>query len=257
MLGSWSLGDYPVTQSVRWGLELVRDGFGIPVTGCTPPCTAATTRSGRDTGLGCTWADLGVPVELTGDNWWSNGPTGLCGTDSELFVWTGGGPPQGTPGTDSAGWSCGTTSCSATGGSATAASCRWTGRTWTPGWAWNGCSPCCRAAIRCSAATCSSRGPARCASGGRWGDPLRLVTDHLRSSVVVLGDGVRPSNTGRGYVLRRLIRRALTRCGATTRPDAGRPASGAGHRHAAALRPGRRARGPVRAVLLGEQRRFA
>ena len=39
---------------------------------------------------------------------------------------------------------------------------------------------------------------------------LRMVCDHLRSAVVVLGDGVRPSNTGRGYVLRRLVRRALT-----------------------------------------------
>lgn len=39
---------------------------------------------------------------------------------------------------------------------------------------------------------------------------LRLVCDHLRSAVVVLGDGVRPANTGRGYVLRRLVRRVLT-----------------------------------------------
>lgn len=32
----------------------------------------------------------------------------------------------------------------------------------------------------------------------------RILGDHLRSSIVVIGDGVRPSNTGRGYVLRRL-----------------------------------------------------
>jgi alanyl-tRNA synthetase len=38
----------------------------------------------------------------------------------------------------------------------------------------------------------------------------RVVCDHLRSSVVVMGDGVLPSNTGRGYVLRRLMRRLLT-----------------------------------------------
>jgi alanyl-tRNA synthetase len=39
---------------------------------------------------------------------------------------------------------------------------------------------------------------------------LRVVCDHLRSAVVVVGDGVRPANTGRGYVLRRLLRRVLT-----------------------------------------------
>jgi alanyl-tRNA synthetase len=41
-------------------------------------------------------------------------------------------------------------------------------------------------------------------------ESLRVVCDHLRSSVVVIGEGVRPSNTGRGYVLRRLLRRVLT-----------------------------------------------
>jgi alanyl-tRNA synthetase len=217
MLGSWSLGDYSGPQSVRWGYELVTSGFGID-----PGRLHATVfggsvfggggQVGPDTDLQEVWGGLGVPVELTGtDNWWSNGPTGLCGTDSELFVWTGSTPPQGTPGSDG----------------------RWVEL-------WNHVMlryrrlddgtlvplprPCVDTGMglerlvtilqgQDSVFGCDLLRPWTGTVGRLWPveeTSLRLVTDHLRSSVVVIGDGVTPSSTGRGYVLRRLVRRTLT-----------------------------------------------
>lgn len=38
---------------------------------------------------------------------------------------------------------------------------------------------------------------------------MRVVADHVRSALVIIGDGVRPGNEGRGYILRRLLRRAI------------------------------------------------
>ncbi|MCX5257304.1 alanine--tRNA ligase-related protein [Streptomyces canus] len=212
MLGSWSLGDYGHSQSLRWGYELLRDGFGIPRERLHVTVFGGDEQVGPDLESLRTWQESGVPVELTReDNWWSNGPVGPCGPDSEIFVWTGVTPPQGTPTTD-------------------------------PRWVeiWNhvvmryrrledgSLQPLDRPSVD------TGMGLERLVTILQGHDSvydtdlfepwmrllpplweldepsLRLVSDHLRSGVVVIGDGVRPSNTGRGYVLRRVVRRLLT-----------------------------------------------
>jgi alanyl-tRNA synthetase len=212
MLGTWSLGDYDHPQSIRWGYELLTNGFG-----CQPDHLYVTVFGGDDrvrpdTRTVEVWQDLGVPVETLGDdNWWSNGPTGLCGTDTEIFFWTGGSPPVGTPSTDD----------------------RWVE-------VWNHVNlrffqyddgslrpldlPAVDTGMGLERLLMLLQGkdsvfetdlfePWLRLLGGLWHpeeQSLRVMTDHLRSAIVVIGDGVRPSNTGRGYVLRRLIRRVLT-----------------------------------------------
>ena len=52
-------------------------------------------------------------------------------------------------------------------------------------------------------------------SGRKYGEDaaadvkFRVVADHVRSALMIMSDGVRPSNVGRGYVLRRLLRRTI------------------------------------------------
>jgi alanyl-tRNA synthetase len=213
MLGSWSLGDYEGPQSLEWGYGLLTEGFGIDPGLLHVTVFGGDEQVGPDTGSLDLWQRLGVPVELTvEDNWWSNGPTGPCGPDSEIFLWTGGDtPPQSTPTRDD----------------------RWV-EVWNhvmmrhrrlddgtlvdlpqrnvdTGLGLERLSSLLQG--RPSVFDCDVFDPWRRLVPPLWrlDEPsLRLVCDHLRSSVVVIGDGVLPSHHGRGYVLRRLVRRVLT-----------------------------------------------
>ncbi|MFF3560529.1 alanine--tRNA ligase-related protein [Streptomyces sp. NPDC002574] len=259
MLGTWSLGDYEGPSSLEWGYGLLTEGFGIDPGLLHATVFGGDDRSGPDTASLELWQGLGVAVELTvEDNWWSNGPTGPCGPDSEIFLWTGDTPPRSTPTGDD----------------------RWVE-------VWNhvmmrhrrladgSLVPLPQRNVdtglglerlasllqgRTSVFECDVFAPWRRLVPALWplDEPsLRLVLDHLRSAVVVIGDGTLPSNTGRGYVLRRLIRRVLT---VLRRDD---PSRGLGDlpdelvRHT--LEHFRQDRDPdtVRRVLIEEEHRFA
>jgi alanyl-tRNA synthetase len=266
MLGSWSLGDYDGPQSQRFGLELLCDHYGLRPELLHATAFGGNAQVGPDTAAAQTWADLGLPVELLGeeDNWWSNGPTGPCGPDSEIFAWTGTGPPEGSPGTDQRWlelWNHVTLRYERhSDGSLTPLAQRSvdTGM---------GLERLLMVANRsASVFDTDAFAPWLSVLPALWSqlaDPeqsraLRIVTDHLRSSVVVIGDGVRPATTGRGYVLRRLLRRALTEL---WRADPGSPltlgdlpgwvVTETADRFG---QPGEPAE--VRSVLLAEERRF-
>ena len=210
MLGVWSLGDYFKRESLRWTLELLCDVYGLD------PGRLCVTVFGPDTESPRIWSELGMPERRifrygAEHNWWSLDGPGPCGPDSEVFYWTGDAPPEGEPATD-------------------------------PRWVELGNNVFMQYA-RDEHGRLTELGQRNVdigvglerlvtVIGGHdsvydtdlFSDTIerirrlsrhrdvrseRIVADHLRSSLMLVGDGVRPANQGRGYVLRRLIRRMV------------------------------------------------
>ena len=232
MLGNWSLGDYFNEGAIKMSYEFLtsKEWLGIPPEKIGVTVFAGDENAPQDNESADIWKSLGIPEERISylpkeDNWWGPaGTTGPCGPDSEMFYDIGQEPcgPDCRPGC-----SCGKWleiwndvfmqyNKTAEGKyEPLSRKCVDTGmgieRTVT---ILNGKKSVYDTEIFAPVimAVIGAMNPAYSYGKDHEKDKsIRIICDHVRSSTFILGDikAVSPSNVGAGYVLRRLIRRAV------------------------------------------------
>ena len=92
MLGNWSLGDYFKEESIAMSFEFLTKDLEIPVDKLSVTCFGGNELIGKDEESASYWEKAGIPKEriyFLKDNWWIAGETGPCGSDTEIFYDTG------------------------------------------------------------------------------------------------------------------------------------------------------------------------
>ena len=229
MLGNWSLGEYFKDESIRMSWEFLtsEQWLGIPKDKLAVTCFAGDEDVPRDDESAEIWRSLGVPEDRIfflgrEDNWWGPaGATGPCGPDTEIFVDTGiPGTSESRPGVSDGKWmeiwnnvfmqynkqADGSFTklerkCVDTGMGVERTSAMLQGKKSV--YETEIFVPIIDRIQEVTGATYGSDEPTDAS--------IRIISDHVRTAVHVLGDeaGVAPSNIGAGYILRRLIRRAV------------------------------------------------
>jgi alanyl-tRNA synthetase len=227
MLGNWSFGDYFKQESIAWGWELSTQGFGMD-----PERIWATVFGGdKELGLGPDeeaieiWKAQGMPEErivLLGraDNFWQAGPVGPCGPCSELYLDRGEdfGAPDERPGDDTDRylefWNhVFMTYNLGAGGSLTELPMR----NIDTGMGLDRMAAILQDVpsvfetdlLRPLVELAEELSGRRYDEGGAATRAMRIVADHSRGAAFLIADGVVPSNEDRGYILRRIMRRAI------------------------------------------------
>ena len=229
MLGNWSLGDYFKKESIAYSYEFLtsKDWLALDPKKISVTVFAGDENAPRDEEAAQIWKDNGIPEDKiaylpASDNWWAAGPTGPCGPDTEIFYWVGEGlPPVGSnKGTDSANWMEIWNNVFMqynrvdektllplenknvdTGMGLERTNCILQGKT----------SVYLTEVFQPIIATIEKLSGYTYGTDEEKDKSVRIIADHTRSSVFILGDqrGVTPDRVGAGYVLRRLIRRAV------------------------------------------------
>ena len=94
MLGNWSLGDYFKEEAIAMSYEFLTKELEIPVDKISVTCFAGDEDCPRDNETFECWKKQGIPEERIyffgkDDNWWIAGEEGPCGPDTEMFYDTG------------------------------------------------------------------------------------------------------------------------------------------------------------------------
>ena len=219
MLGNWSLGDYFKEESIQMSYDFLTKELGIPVEKLSVTCFAGDEDCARDEVTASCWKKAGIPEERIyyfgkDDNWWIAGEEGPCGPDTEMFYDTG--KPKCSPECNP---SCG---------------CGKYVEIWNNVFMEfykdeNGKYSKLKqhnvdTGLGLERMTMLLEGketPFETELFAPIMDKLvelqkvdniasrRIVAEHLRSSMMIICDGGRPSNVDRGYILRRLIRRMV------------------------------------------------
>ena len=93
MLGNWSLGDYWKKQAIEMSFELATKEYKFPIERLAVSIFKGDKNAPKDTESEEIWLSLGIPKERIAflgkeDNWWGPaGKTGPCGPDTEMFYW--------------------------------------------------------------------------------------------------------------------------------------------------------------------------
>ncbi len=216
MLGNWSLGDYFKEESIAMSYKFLTEELGIPNEKLSVTCFKGDEDCDKDTVAYECWKKAGIPDERIyffgkSENWWIAGEEGPCGPDTEMFYDTG--KPKCSP-------EC-NPSCD----------CGKYVEIWNNVFMEfykdkNGYTKLKQQNVdtglgleRMTMLLQGKETPFEIEIFAPVMKELeklqkvdniqsrRIVTEHLRSSMMIINDGGRPSNVDRGYILRRLLRR--------------------------------------------------
>lgn len=227
MLGSWSIGDYGKKEAITFAHDFLTtpEGLNIPKERLWVTVFAGSEDLPKDDEAAKIWQSLGMPDERIAylpeeDNWWSVGPVGPCGPDTEIFYdlrWPEAVPKGQNPGNDPTRrfieiWNTvfmsydrqdsGLTNLPSQnideGAGLERLLCVLNGKNIYD----TSCFESCMTMLRENSKV----------SGPSATVPIRIVADHLRTSLFVLSEEpkIYPGPTEQGYILRRLIRSAIT-----------------------------------------------